>query len=581
MESRFEKKKLLYQNQELKAQIASLAVARDRYQQLFEDAPIGYAVFTPNGVIRSENAMFRRLTGQKGTLIGKPLAAFIHSDSQDDFCFSMLAVERQGWCDNVELTFQSATADCIVQFSANRYHEDGELLIRGNFMDITTRKAAEKALQHSQEQYRMLVDNIYDVLWIFELETLYFTYVNPSVRSLLGYQPEEMLERPLFDFFTAESAVVIQQLLVSASQSCQEEGNDGRWVAVQELAASHQDGSTIWIEASMRLIKNPATGRFNILGVNRSIRERKLAAQQLQESEARYWDLVDRSAAAMVVIKDGVFLYANPNITVLSGYAPEELIGQFYLDFVYPEDRELVWSNYINRFTDKTAMMSYEFRVLRKDGGVRWVRITAMLIPWQGNLATMCLLADITQRKEMEEEIRHLASHDALTGLPTLRLANDRLAMYLGVARRHCSKVALLFMDLDGFKGINDTFGHQLGNQVLQQTAVRLLDCVRKEDTVCRVGGDEFLVILNDVYSPADATYTAARIRETISAPHSLEGHEAAVGVSIGIALYPDDSEDIAELIRLADEAMYTVKRTSKNGWAFTSQIEEPNQKRP
>ncbi len=136
-------------------------------------------------------------------------------------------------------------------------------------------------------------------------------------------------------------------------------------------------------------------------------------------------------------------------------------------------------------------------------------------------------------------------------------------------------------MDLDGFKGINDTFGHQLGNQVLQQTAVRLLDCVRKEDTVCRVGGDEFLVILNDVYSPADATYTAARIRETISAPHSLEGHEAAVGVSIGIALYPDDSEDIAELIRLADEAMYTVKRTSKNGWAFTSQIEEPNQKRP
>lgn len=166
-------------------------------------------------------------------------------------------------------------------------------------------------------------------------------------------------------------------------------------------------------------------------------------------------------------------------------------------------------------------------------------------------------------------EIERLATHDQLTGLPSLTLASDRLQMALNAAPRAGKKVAVLFVDLDGFKAVNDAYGHQVGDEVLKEIAKRLLKSIRAEDTAARIGGDEFILVLTGLVDGQLASVVASRAIAAIARPIDCGGHSIAVGVSIGIALFPDHAQDAASLRRIADAAMYTVKRTGKNNYAF------------
>jgi len=192
-------------------------------------------------------------------------------------------------------------------------------------------------------------------------------------------------------------------------------------------------------------------------------------------------------------------------------------------------------------------------------------------VTYQGKRAILSIARNITERKQMEEQIRHMANHDPLTALPTLRLANDRLAMAISEATRNNTMVAALFLDLDDFKEVNDTFGHSAGDSVLKQVALRMLDCVRKADTVARIGGDEFLVIATGIHAPKDASLVAEKIIRVVPQPIMIDTKQIVVGVSIGIALFPDHSEDKEQLLELADEAMYMIKKSGKNGYRFAT----------
>jgi diguanylate cyclase (GGDEF)-like protein/PAS domain S-box-containing protein len=182
------------------------------------------------------------------------------------------------------------------------------------------------------------------------------------------------------------------------------------------------------------------------------------------------------------------------------------------------------------------------------------------------------LLGRSAERKQAEEQIKHLATHDPLTDLPTLRLVEDRLAMAMELAKRHKKKTAVLFIDLDGFKNVNDTLGHDAGDYLLKTLAQHFLTCIRKTDTISRIGGDEFLLVAGELKSVDDATKIAQKVLKLVSRPVQIEGQKLSVSASIGIAFYPDHGEDIKELIRLADEAMYRVKNSGKNGFAFADQ---------
>jgi diguanylate cyclase (GGDEF)-like protein len=208
------------------------------------------------------------------------------------------------------------------------------------------------------------------------------------------------------------------------------------------------------------------------------------------------------------------------------------------------------------------------------DGGLIWeqVSISPVLDASGGIVNFVALMEDITEKRQAEETIRRLALHDTLTGLPNRYRFQEELAGALARNKRRGTRLGLVFLDLDGFKAINDNLGHEAGDEVLVEVAARLGRCVREGDIVARLGGDEFTVILDDMEHPEKAGEVADRILESLARPFDLDGRSRHVGASMGIAVAPDHAETSRELIRLADAAMYRVKESGKNGWALHEQ---------
>ncbi|WP_031482865.1 sensor domain-containing diguanylate cyclase [Maridesulfovibrio frigidus] len=214
-----------------------------------------------------------------------------------------------------------------------------------------------------------------------------------------------------------------------------------------------------------------------------------------------------------------------------------------------------------------------QFRIVNSAGEIKHIHAAAKVERDAKNKAIRMTGVnwDVTNQKETEEQIRHMATHDLLTGLPTLKLAKDRVGMAFAIAQRKELLTAVMFVDLDGFKNVNDTLGHDAGDAVLQETAKRLLSCVRKVDTVARIGGDEFLIVLNELNSKEDMETIAGKIVTSIAMPFIHKSNQVTVGASVGIAVCTAScsQKDIEGLIKQADEAMYSIKKTGKNGYAF------------
>ncbi len=214
-----------------------------------------------------------------------------------------------------------------------------------------------------------------------------------------------------------------------------------------------------------------------------------------------------------------------------------------------------------------------EFRIINSSGEIKYIHAAAKVERDATNnpIRVTGVNWDVTNQKETEEQIRHMATHDVLTGLPTLKLAKDRVGMAFAIAQRKELLTAVMFVDLDGFKNVNDTLGHDAGDAVLQETAKRLLSCVRKVDTVARIGGDEFLIVLNELNSKQDMETIAGKIVTSIAIPFIHKSNQVTVGASVGIAVCTAScaKNDIERLIKEADEAMYSIKKTGKNGYAF------------
>jgi diguanylate cyclase (GGDEF)-like protein len=228
------------------------------------------------------------------------------------------------------------------------------------------------------------------------------------------------------------------------------------------------------------------------------------------------------------------------------------------------------------RQLQKTGRWSGEVWNRRKSGEffAEWLSITLIRDAMGGISHHVAVFTDITHRKEDEERVWRQANYDVLTGLPNRSLFLDRLSQAVRQSHREAKSFALMFLDLDGFKAVNDTLGHAAGDVLLQQSAVRLSDCMRSSDTLARLAGDEFVIILQGIRGREDPTIVAGKILEQLGRPYELENGVAQVQGSIGISIFPDDSTDGAGLIKLADEAMYVVKRHGKNSFRFAGDRE-------
>ena len=256
----------------------------------------------------------------------------------------------------------------------------------------------------------------------------------------------------------------------------------------------------------------------------------------------------------------------------LLGYRGAEVEIEFDRLFttVHPDDRR-TFDEVLQQCVSGTGSLDIEYRIVRPDGSVRWLRTKGdTLLDLQAKpVRVFWIIEDISQRKETDARVRFLAHHDLLTGLPNRSLFQDRLHQAIAAARRMGFHVGVLFIDLDRFKLINDSFGHRVGDALLQAAGERLRHCVREMDTVCRHSGDEYLIALAALREPGEAAVVASKIVQAFDRSFTVEGHQISIGASAGIAIFPEDGQTLDELVRNADAAMYLAKRSGRARFEF------------
>lgn len=314
-------------------------------------------------------------------------------------------------------------------------------------------------------------------------------------------------------------------------------------------------------------------------------RRARIAEKRLTESERLHRFMIDH-APDMVYLLDpeGCFTFVNDRAAALLGWSRETLLGRHYATIVHEQDQELARYVFNERRTGDRASRDVELRLRSRlpahGGGVQGevvAEITATGIYAEGGtetrhgafLGTYGLARDVTERKRAQEMVQYQAYHDLLTHLPNRALFHDRLELAVTQARRSKARLAVMFLDLDRFKVVNDTLGHTVGDRLLKQVAERLRNCLRGGDTLARLGGDEFCFLLPDVGCQEDAAGVAQKVLDRLSTPFKVDEHELFVGASIGISVYPDSGESVEALIQSADIAMYHIKGRGKNGYEF------------
>jgi diguanylate cyclase (GGDEF)-like protein/PAS domain S-box-containing protein len=293
----------------------------------------------------------------------------------------------------------------------------------------------------------------------------------------------------------------------------------------------------------------------------------------LSESEERYRKLFELSPDGMLIVSEGKIVLVNRMcMKMLGATVQKELIGTPLLDIFHSDYRERARERMLKVLEANRPVPALERKILKLDGTPLDVEVAASPFTLRGNPSIHVVMRDITDRKEASDRLNYLAQYDSLTGLPNRSLFQDRLEHTLLQATRSGQSAAVLFIDLDRFKIVNDTLGHASGDKLLQQVAARLTDCIRAGDTVGRFGGDEFGLILLDLGKPGDAGVVAQKINDTLARPFDLDGHRTFVTASVGITLYPADATDARTLKMNADAAMYRAKDLGRNTYQFFTQ---------
>lgn len=309
-----------------------------------------------------------------------------------------------------------------------------------------------------------------------------------------------------------------------------------------------------------------------LLGIN-DITERKRAEEALRDSESRYRAILHTTAEGYVLIDlaENAIVDVNPALCRMLGTRRQELIGARLDQYIALESQE-EWHKQAEKFA-VSQHRQFELKLHTRDGNPLQVLANSSTLfdPLGRATSVFAMLTDITERKLNEDRVLYLAFYDTLTALPNRYLLSERVEQALLQQKRQGGQIALMFIDLDDFKQVNDTLGHDVGDALLQEVAKRLNECVRRSDTVARLGGDEFIVLLPNLKSREDAALVAEKIISSLNEPIYVGEHQLSARLSIGIAIAPLDGVDATSLKKAADMAMYRAKGQGKNGYAFFS----------
>jgi len=439
---------------------------------------------------------------------------------------------------------------------------DGELVRRAIRYAIG-RSAADAALRQSESRFRALFDNAGTGVILSDAKGGY-VHSNPAFCTMVGYSDAELQSMTYRDITHPDD--------MDAHVKMREDMMAGR-IDFYGLTKRYirRDGAIVWARLTVTAMREgPGNELRFTVAVVEDVTERKRL-----EDHMRLAATVFESTGEGLFVTDEKrrIIHVNPAFTELTGYPADEVIGRTP-KFLASGRHTPEFYDVIFKTLAETGKWQGEIWNRRKTGEMfaEWLNISVVRNE-QGELTNyVAVFSDITSRKQDEERLSYQANHDPLTRLPNRTLFQERLSRALTRAHRNQSIVALLFIDLDFFKQVNDTLGHLAGDFLLQQVAERLTSCVRQGDTVARLAGDEFTVILEDISEPRDGAVVAHKILSLLAEPFDLQGREARISSSIGVALYPSDGGDAQTLIKLADAAMYRAKHQGRNACRFHSE---------
>jgi diguanylate cyclase (GGDEF)-like protein/PAS domain S-box-containing protein len=425
-------------------------------------------------------------------------------------------------------------------------------------------------LKQAEEKYRIVLEQMYDSYYEVDLAGN-FTLVNDSVCRDLGYSREEMIGNNYRLTITEDDAKSLQIAFNEVFKT----GEPNKGLEHKTLC---KDGSIMFVESTISLRKNEQGDIIGFRSISRNITERRQKEDELRESEERYRNLFTASLDAVMTLEPPSWLFTSANPATLEmfrakneadflSHAPWTLSPELQPDGSASDEKAREMIN--------TAMREgsnfFEW-VHKRIGGEEFFADVLLSRVKQGEKIFLhALVRDMTEHKQLQQKLEKAATHDYLTGLPNRVLLTDRFTMAAALAHRNKVRLAVISLDLDKFKSINDTLGHEAGDQVLKTVATRLTGLIRASDTLARIGGDEFVLVMLENKRREDATIIAKRILDSFAEPFLIDGHQLHLSTSIGIAIYLEDGLEMETLIKKSDAAMYYSKGHGRNQFKFFS----------
>ncbi len=452
---------------------------------------------------------------------------------------------------------------CELSASIIKYGDKRSVLVI--IRNVSERYSMEEELALQRGYFRQLFENSPSGIIMVDNDDR-IILSNIGFYSLFGYNRDEAQGQLIND-------LIVPGYLKEEADSISKIAGSGKAVE-RETTRMRKDGSLVDVAITGYPIFIDGV-QVGIYGIYRDITKRKQAEKDLHESEERYRKLIKHLPEAVFVHLNGNIILANEAAAKLLGVPdPEAIIGRDFLDIIHPDYIEVAKIRLKMVSENRRDIPLRRQKIVRFDGVLVDVEMSATWLNHKGGNAVLSIVRDITERKKTEETINKLAYYDILTGLPNRVLFGNRFNIEIAHARRNEQMLAVLFLDLDRFKNINDSLGHRIGDKLLRKVAQRIKGTLRRNDTISRMGGDEFVILVPGIRKKEDIEVIAAKIMGALQRPFSVNNNQLYITTSIGISVYPEDGENGDILLRRADAAMYSAKELGGNcSCVFTDSI--------